>query len=161
MALLRTIANTTASVHADVPKLAAMPSIDNDPKQESQRLIAIRNLLVTANVSDSAVLTATTDDPSSLSPQYQALHWIANIDTVQRSISDPLLIQRYVLAVLYFATGGHTKHWAKQMEWLQPIHECDWKDEGGVRSCDSDKYVVDISLCTLCLFMLYCILSVP
>lgn len=144
IALLNTIGKTGMPINADVPVLAAIPLSKENPKQEYSRMSAIHNLLVAANASNITVLTS-----SPASPQYQALHWISNSDTLQRSISDPLLIQRYVLAVLYFATGGDTNHWEKQLNWLQPTHECDWKSEGGIRKCDSDQNVIDISLCTL------------
>ena len=142
IALLKTLGNTTTPIYADVPILATTQLSKENLKQESPRMIAIRNLLVSANASNMTVLSS-----SSPSPQYQALYWISNSDTLQRSISDPLLIQRYVLAVLYFATGGDTNHWANQINWLQPVHECDWKSEGGIRKCDSDQNVIDISLC--------------
>ena len=40
------------------------------------------------------------------SPQYRALDWLANVDGRRLRHSDPGLVQRFVLAVTYFATGG-------------------------------------------------------
>ena len=96
------------------------------------------------------------------SPQHQALDWIANIDQLRLKPSDPGLIQRYVLAVLYFSTGGppvdkdtdFTKKvqgpWRNPTNFLAPTHECDWKSfitrgagrGGGIRRCDRNQTVV-------------------
>ena len=40
------------------------------------------------------------------SPQYLALDWISNIDQLRLRNDDPRIIQRYVLAVLFYSTGG-------------------------------------------------------
>jgi len=89
------------------------------------------------------------------SPQYKALEWLANDDPMQMALpsdedenhqqSNYQLAQRYILAVLYFATGG-PNHWKKKFNWLSKQHVCDWKDDGGVRKCDSKRQVMDISL---------------
>ncbi|CAB9499410.1 Leucine rich repeat N-terminal domain [Seminavis robusta] len=81
------------------------------------------------------------------SPHYAALEWIALNDTpVETTISldflddnatmrDDLrsqrLVQRYVLALLYFTTDGPTG-WKESNEFLSQDHECDWS---GALSC--------------------------
>lgn len=80
----------------------------------------------------------------STSPQFRALDWIANRDSYQINPSDPLLIQRYALAVLYFATNG--VGWKNQLNWLSGVHECQWTGDGGVRKCNNDGKVTDLSL---------------
>ncbi|KAL7543721.1 hypothetical protein ACHAWF_007842, partial [Thalassiosira exigua] len=42
------------------------------------------------------------------SPQTSALNWLADVDALKLRHSDPGLVQRYVLAVMYFSTGGPT-----------------------------------------------------
>jgi len=70
------------------------------------------------------------------SPQARALKWLAFDDASQL---DPetqrtWLLQRYSLAVLYFATDG--TNWFNQANWLAPDHECSWKSqEKGATSC--------------------------
>ena len=128
-------------------------------------------------------------------PQNAALNWLATTDQRQLVPDDPHLIQRYVLATLYFATNadewptgdGWTDPavesgtgeeifgivndgisdqavvvpnsqlvppqpppgkggWKKVHHFLSDMHECDWSEGGGVRSCDDKGYVTDLSL---------------
>lgn len=112
------------------------------------------------------------DDPGS--PQGMAFHWIVFEDERRVDPDDPHLVQRYALATLWFATnddayaaegGGHAGNsdddgrdggvrrrkkgegkWKRRLNFLSPLHECDWRGEGGIRRCDSDGYVADVSL---------------
>ena len=109
-----------------------------------------------------------------LSPQYKALDWIANIDQIQLKHDHPGLIQRYVLAVLYYSTGGPpTKYttkdatdssftqrqnnkgaWRNPTNFMAPTHECEWKMSqssasiggGGIRRCDTNYTVNEVIL---------------
>lgn len=56
-------------------------------------------------------------------PQFEALQWVADVDTREADI-DPTIIQRYVLAVLYFAMGG-TEWSSKETKWMSSYHECE------------------------------------
>ena len=104
-------------------------------------------------------------DPNS--PQYRALEWIAfddgEIETAIRldflkdndnrtgasyatvnsstAIDRERILQRYVLAVLFFSTGGPTD-WVDRFEFLLEGHECDWS---GALQC-SDESIVYIDL---------------
>jgi len=84
-------------------------------------------------------------DPTSLNdpttPQGRALKFITEDDQLLPPYcpSDPRLIQRYVLAVFYYATNGNT--WLHHRDFLSPTEECNW----GV-SCDSRERVVVIRL---------------
>ena len=40
------------------------------------------------------------------SPQYMALDWLANVDRFRVRLYSENLVQRYVLAILYYSTGG-------------------------------------------------------
>lgn len=98
------------------------------------------------------------------SPQFKALNWLANIDKSQITDDDPHVIQRFVLSVLYFSTGGHHTTdfalkrrggpWCNPTNFLSPNHECEWKSSitegggrgGGIRRCDADKNVVELTL---------------
>ena len=72
----------------------------------------------------------------SYSPQYRACLWISTIDQRRLKIPDPqadasmdeyLFLQRYVLAVLFFSTGG-LDHWTYSLRFLTGSHECYWYD---------------------------------
>jgi hypothetical protein len=80
------------------------------------------------------------------SPQFRALRWLANEDTAVLdldSTSTVFLIQRYVLAVLYFATNG--EGW-EQLKFLPASSVCEWKNgERGV-TCNDDDLVVALNL---------------
>ena len=63
------------------------------------------------------------------SPQYAAAHWIADTDSADIP-SDPSsddatkFLQRYALAVLYYATHG--EHWVFDGRFLAKESECNW-----------------------------------
>jgi hypothetical protein len=87
-------------------------------------------------------------------PQYKAADWIANRDQLQYPIptqpgadSDRFL-QRYVLAVLYFALNG--EQWTSAANFLSASDECGWSDitvvELGV-TCTTSLLVKGINLC--------------
>jgi hypothetical protein len=78
------------------------------------------------------------------SPQAEALLWITHKDLLQLNAKSRNLIQRYVLAVLYYSTTPDG--WNNRCNWLSAKHECEWSDGGGIRACTKDKEVMDISL---------------
>ena len=104
-------------------------------------------------------------------PQSKALYWLANIDKLRLRHFDPGLIQRYVLAVMYFSTGGpmvdedtdlsqkRKGPWRNPTNFLAPTHECDWKSRiidgagrgGGIRRCDKNRTVVGTYACVFCI----------
>jgi hypothetical protein len=67
-------------------------------------------------------------------PQYQAISWMADIDTFAYSIPESSkvdgyfdFIQRYALAVLFYATNG--EKWDDSSYFLQSTHACTWNYE--------------------------------
>jgi hypothetical protein len=67
-------------------------------------------------------------------PQYQAISWMADIDTFDYSIPESSqvdgyfdFIQRYALAVLFYATNGD--QWDDSSYFLQSAHVCKWNYE--------------------------------
>jgi hypothetical protein len=63
------------------------------------------------------------------SPQFQALRWLATEDTAVldlESTSPVILVERYVIAVLYFATNG--EGWVNQCNFLSPASVCAWNN---------------------------------
>jgi hypothetical protein len=92
--------------------------------------------------------TAGFDDPEH--PVFMAFDWLVEEDTLRLCPDDANLLQRYVLALLYFSTGGD--NWIKcrrdgvtlcQGEnFLSNAHECEW---GGI-TCDSLDRIQKLNL---------------
>jgi len=84
-------------------------------------------------------------------PQYETLRWLAYNDTLGLPAEDDAskeLVERYVIALLYFSTNG--AGWDQDYKFLQGPSICDWNDfdtTSGV-NCDSDGYVSGIRLGT-------------
>jgi len=68
------------------------------------------------------------DDQSSL--QYKAFNWLVNNDSYQMgeswTLTNKELIDRYALAVIYFAGVGTT--WDRQLSFLEPVSVCNWNN---------------------------------
>ena len=56
-----------------------------------------------------------------------ALKWIIDEDELKMDANDKNLVQRYVLALLYFSTSGN--NWDSSFNWLSEYSECEWWDE--------------------------------
>ena len=86
------------------------------------------------------------DLQNSASPQNMAYHWLIHQDEFANDSSLPkeLIVQRYVLAVFYYATMGH-QNWETASNWLEGS-ECldNWfgiscNDQGQVRTLKFGK----------------------
>ena len=83
----------------------------------------------------------------SYSPQYKASLWLSTLDrrrldipdagSTQTSLDEYFFLQRYVLAVLFFATGG-LKNWAYSLRFLTGSHECYWYEIFGMDGLPPD-----------------------
>jgi hypothetical protein len=83
------------------------------------------------------------EDPES--PQFRALEWVkSNPPTVEELKFKPL-VQKYVLAVLYFSTNG--EEWLDNTGWLSSNEECEWfsTSSNGI-VCDWVGRVIGIDL---------------
>ena len=138
---------------------------------ESISLQALREIVLGAKVSNELDLF----DP--FSPQYRAMNWLANIDSIEKIKTckglndsnpprtsyllnctdfDNEIMQRYILGVIFFATNGGD--WTQNSSYLSSSHECEWKEERSVSgvlippsiSCDADRNVAEIHLCKYC-----------
>lgn len=90
-------------------------------------------------------------DPAS--PQSQALNWLAHDDPAKldlESAPSSVILERYALAVLYFATDG--KNWKDDFRFLSARSVCEWHDddewEGGVTCDESKSFVEELNMCT-------------
>eukprot|EP00567_Pseudictyota_dubia_P000725 CAMPEP_0197465970 /NCGR_PEP_ID=MMETSP1175-20131217/64811_1 /TAXON_ID=1003142 /ORGANISM="Triceratium dubium, Strain CCMP147" /LENGTH=1021 /DNA_ID=CAMNT_0043001997 /DNA_START=37 /DNA_END=3102 /DNA_ORIENTATION=+ len=111
------------------------PSAEDGDASVSARFGAME--LIVGRVSSQESLANT------ISPQYQALVWLADNDTRQVSVEDTeAIVQRYALAVLYFSTEG--EGWVNNTNYLTGRHECEWhgvgceSEAGAVKSIDID-----------------------
>lgn len=82
-------------------------------------------------------------------PQFLAADWIVNEDPLSLEKDDPNLVQRYILAIIYFATKGEswwsTRHFRQNFQnttFLNEQHECDWF---GIQ-CDDEDKVISVQL---------------
>lgn len=69
-------------------------------------------------------LTPLEDLEDASSPQGQAFEWIVEFDDTTDPCTYPTVLQRYALAVFFYATGG--EGWTARTGWLSPAAECDW-----------------------------------
>jgi hypothetical protein len=101
----------------------------------------LTEILLQKEVSDAEAL----QDESS--PQFQALRWLANNDTAVLDLdSTPpvILVERYVLAMLYFATSG--EGWEDQRNFLSGRSVCEWNDGSRGAICNEDDLFVYLDL---------------
>jgi len=109
----------------------------------------IEQILIQNSISNPATFNDTS------SPQYQALDWMANSgDGADMILSEsiqgatPYIIQRYILAVLYYSTTG--VGWNKQYDFLTNTNECEWgvgaNNGFNVIDCNNDGFVTLINL---------------
>lgn len=77
------------------------------------------------------------------SPQHRAAKWLANKDGMKLAIpNSPVIgshltfVERYVLAVFYFATGG--PGWTNQLNFLSDDHVCTWYESFLLDNDDSE-----------------------
>ena len=85
------------------------------------RLSLMRDHILDSGITSSADIL---DHPDS--PQQMALHWLAKDDLANLDTDHPFLLERYGLAVLYFATGGTTNQWETNDNWLSAKGICMW-----------------------------------
>lgn len=79
------------------------------------------------------------EDPTT--PQYAALSWMARDDLYTIRVLEKestqnqhnLLVERYALTVLYFASNGPSS-WKLSLDFLEPTDVCDWNIGGHSRS---------------------------
>lgn len=77
-------------------------------------------------------------------PHSRALEFMIGPNTtIPSNSAKEIVLQRYILSLLYFSTGGPS--WTHQHNFLSPQNECEWKsskNEGilsGVQECESGK----------------------
>jgi hypothetical protein len=95
-------------------------------KNNSSRIKKMTKQIVNAGITDASQLS------TSGTAQYHALRWLANVDPAGLSHSDPNMLQRYALAVLFYSTSASMEHidpisgWRDQDGWLTGSGFCSW-----------------------------------
>ena len=110
----------------------------------SERLFRIIELLTALGVSNQTALAVRG------TPQNLAAQWMADVDPLQYQIPKPGMtlddsyhfIQRYVLVLLYHATGG-TDTWRNDLDFLSDHHECSWYHSK--KFTDGEVYAMGVS----------------
>ena len=128
-----------------VPEVSSTP-YDFNPDEED--LAFFRATCIEAR------LTFVSEDMSDLhnldTPQGKAFDWLLNKDGRALHPDAENLVQRYVLAVLYFSTAG--QNWiVGSSHWMNALHECHWKRTSrgvtyGVTECDENQRVTKLHL---------------
>ena len=74
-------------------------------------------------------------------PQYAAFDWLSKEEPM---LQDEIrILQRYVLALFYFATKG--AEWHRENIFLDPGHECNWMETG--ITCQENGFITELDLC--------------
>ena len=74
-------------------------------------------------------------------PQHKAFEWL--IDEGELLDSETRILQRYILAVTYFALSG--PQWSRKHTFLNVTNECLWMDEG--ITCDELGIISELDMC--------------
>ena len=76
----------------------------------------------------------------------KALDWITNTDSMNLSALSPILAERYILALFYYALDGDNWDFGgEESSWMSGVSQCYWvgitcTDNGNVMSIDMGKY---------------------
>ena len=123
---------STAVLQTSAPSLSpsSSPTLSFTSRLEVLRRIA-------STVSNESLLALST------SPQTSALEWLAQ-DNVTLSLNqDWRILQRYILAVLFYATNG--PNWTQPYGFLSDQHECLWIPIG--ETCNAIGEITEVDLC--------------
>jgi len=150
------------SIEKHILKSAPLPKTTNAPIQETSEQANPHKFLPMSEAEDLAFfraaciearLTFVSDDVGDLydvsTPLGKAFDWILNADQRVLHPDADNLVQRFVLAVLYYATAG--EHWYSDLRWMTEKHECEWRGSvkgksRGVVQCDGNMRVTKIDL---------------
>jgi len=111
-------------------EFASLPPPDEEGSLPPSRSALIIQKIIDYRVSDESALL----QPSS--PQGMAASWIIYDDELQLDSSDPSLLQRYAMAVLYFSTNGD--NWQRDdagAAFLSNVSACDWSGISCTSTC--------------------------
>ncbi len=114
---------TSAPVPATLSPTTFSPTQQPSTVQAASRFSGILTLLLNQSISNEQ------DFSNRSSPQFLALHWLANEDPAQLEVSPAtldIIQKRYVMAAIYYATHGET--WYESSNFLSADEICLWHD---------------------------------
>jgi hypothetical protein len=117
-----------------LPKTTNQSSAARTTARPTTSWASLFDLLLNYNVSIQAL-----QDPSS--PQYAALFWMVNNDSIDIALSDDELIERFALVLFYLVTGGDS--WFDQAHFLSPLSTCSWNS---IVERDEEKWAITIGV---------------
>eukprot|EP00567_Pseudictyota_dubia_P010412 CAMPEP_0197441402 /NCGR_PEP_ID=MMETSP1175-20131217/7677_1 /TAXON_ID=1003142 /ORGANISM="Triceratium dubium, Strain CCMP147" /LENGTH=746 /DNA_ID=CAMNT_0042971665 /DNA_START=172 /DNA_END=2412 /DNA_ORIENTATION=+ len=131
--IVATVLVVTRKDHPSVGGLDDAPEEAPTPPPTSPRFQAMKRVV--------ADISSWEDVSNPASPQFQALMWLADVDTKRIPVDDiSAVLQRYSVVVLYFSTGGD--NWKNNTNYLTERHECIWYG----LYCNSSFHVKQIRL---------------
>ena len=116
---------------------------DDGSPQQQQHLHGSRLKQFQSTITEQGI-TSIEDLENPETPQYLALQWVANSDKANLKADDPLVLQRYALAVLfYFSNDGEypeegSEQWNQWFNWRSESGVCSWR---GV-VCEGDSPIL-------------------
>jgi hypothetical protein len=121
-----------------------VPNTEKGKIYYSNRLLQTIDMLAKKGISGQTELTIWG------TPQNKAARWMADVDPLQYDIPVPgatvddsyHFVQRYVLVLLYEATGGN-ETWHNSLDFLSENHECSWYHSK--KFTDGEVYAMGVS----------------
>jgi hypothetical protein len=117
--------STNATTLAPRPNSVAIPTPPTASPVVALNDSYVLSILLHHNVSSIQDLT------QSGSPAYQAYQWLANYEDFSRNASVETIINRFVLAVIYYADNGLQWKRGNQSYFLSNRSVCEWHDDSG------------------------------
>jgi hypothetical protein len=112
------------------------PTLAPTSATETERRVSFRKFLIAQAISTEEQLT------DAFTPQYKALTWLSDEDTISQPTDEVAVTRRYVMAVFYYSMNG--ENWVEEFSWLDPRRDvCDWDRitcaGGGVKTIEETK----------------------
>lgn len=122
---------------SSVPPPSTTTAVSPTPSPTSQAFASVQSLIRSVSLDDGRTL----EDASS--PQYRALEWLSENEYLE-TYPDWRRIQRYALAVFFFATNG--QEWIVNRAWNSDDDECTWATAALDDTCDIEGKFLQLAM---------------
>ena len=111
------------------PTVSAFIDSDvDDCEGDLWRLSTDRATVIRCFINSITLTSRTLSYPSQETPEEKALQWLISIDVTTSMFDAISLLQRYVLATIWFGNGPFGSERANHTEsWITPMEECEWE----------------------------------
>jgi Leucine-rich repeat (LRR) protein len=105
---------------------------------DEARLGTLQSKIIEAGITSEADFKVGTD-------QYHALDWLSNHDKAQLDPEDPFLVQRYIMAVVFYSFGDDIDRvkpdagWTTQTRWMTEAGYCNWYGVSCISASDTKE----------------------